>query len=174
MSNHMTTDTNGAGGLPDDVQRALEYLNSIPGCEPYLRVIVGELCRATREGDGEVDEVIEQLETAADYEDSTCGYSETCIALRNAAATLRTLSRVAVQEDTKRLDFIERRRVAVFPEYQGQWDAELYDEEGEPRASCGGRTPREAIDNMMNATESVSLTASEHAAAQRQEGGSNG
>ncbi|MBV7418472.1 hypothetical protein KW830_08380 [Comamonas sp. CMM03] len=48
-------------------------------------------------------------------------------------------------DDTALLDAMTANRIAVAPEFQGPWDAELYGEEGEPVACGSGNTPREAI-----------------------------
>ncbi len=49
------------------------------------------------------------------------------------------------RDDTALLDAMTANRIAVAPEFQGPWDAELYGEEGEPVACGSGNTPREAI-----------------------------
>ena len=59
-----------------------------------------------------------------------------------------------LKADRLRLDFIESHRVSLTPEYEGQWDAELYDDAEQPKASCAGAGVRAAIDNMMNAVTS--------------------
>lgn len=59
----------------------------------------------------------------------------------------------AVAEDARdaaRLDFIERNRVALIPEYEGPWDAEVYGDEGAALGVGSGTTPRAAIDAAMS------------------------
>lgn len=58
----------------------------------------------------------------------------------------------ANQQDTQRLDAMQRHRIAVVPEYEGPWDAVVYREEGEPVARGTGNTPREAIDAAMHSS----------------------
>lgn len=55
-------------------------------------------------------------------------------------------------DDTALLDAMTTNRIAVAPEFQGPWDAELYGEEGEPVACGSGNTPREAIRAAIAAT----------------------
>lgn len=60
----------------------------------------------------------------------------------------RECDRVAISaqtDDSALLDAMERRRIAVVPEYEGPWDAEVYNDEGEPIHAGSGTTPREAI-----------------------------
>ncbi len=40
---------------------------------------------------------------------------------------------------------MEQKRIAVVPEYEGPWDAEVYNDEGKPNHRGSGSTPREAI-----------------------------
>ncbi len=47
--------------------------------------------------------------------------------------------------DSELLDAMEQKRIAVVPEYEGPWDAEVYNDEGEPIHAGSGSTPREAI-----------------------------
>lgn len=47
--------------------------------------------------------------------------------------------------DSALLDAMERQRIAVVPEYEGPWDAEVYNDEGKPNHRGSGSTPREAI-----------------------------
>lgn len=49
------------------------------------------------------------------------------------------------RDDSALLDAIERQRIAVVPEYEGPWDAEIYNDEGQPNHRGTGSTPREAI-----------------------------
>ena len=49
------------------------------------------------------------------------------------------------RDDSALLDAMERQRIAVVPEYEGPWDAEVYNDEGKPNHRGGGLTPREAI-----------------------------
>lgn len=43
------------------------------------------------------------------------------------------------------LDFVRTNRVALIPEYEGQWDAEIYGEDGWPSCVVSGESPRDAI-----------------------------
>ena len=47
--------------------------------------------------------------------------------------------------DTALLDAMERHRIALVPEHEGPWDAELYEEGEEPQHIGSGATPREAL-----------------------------
>lgn len=47
--------------------------------------------------------------------------------------------------DSALLDAMEQKRIAVVPEYEGPWDAEIYNDEGKPNHRGSGSTPREAI-----------------------------
>lgn len=47
--------------------------------------------------------------------------------------------------DSALLDAMEQQRIAVVPEYEGPWDAEIYNDEGKPNHRGSGSTPREAI-----------------------------
>jgi hypothetical protein len=47
--------------------------------------------------------------------------------------------------DTALLDGMERHRIAVVPEFEGPWDAELYEGGEEPQHIGSGATPREAL-----------------------------
>ena len=47
--------------------------------------------------------------------------------------------------DTALLDAMERHRIALVPEFEGPWDAELYEEGEEPQHIGSGATPREAL-----------------------------
>ncbi|WP_131361295.1 hypothetical protein [Comamonas thiooxydans] len=47
--------------------------------------------------------------------------------------------------DSALLDAMERQRIAVVPEYEGPWDAEVYNGDEKPNHCGSGSTPREAI-----------------------------
>ncbi|BCX51625.1 hypothetical protein CTYAZ2_12070 [Comamonas testosteroni] len=47
--------------------------------------------------------------------------------------------------DSALLDAMEQKRIAVVPEYEGPWDAEIYNDDGTPNHRGSGSTPREAI-----------------------------
>ncbi|WP_043006101.1 hypothetical protein [Comamonas testosteroni] len=47
--------------------------------------------------------------------------------------------------DSELLDAMEQKRISVVPEYEGPWDAEIYNDEGKPNHRGSGSTPREAI-----------------------------
>ena len=49
------------------------------------------------------------------------------------------------RDDSALLDAMELQRIAVVPEYEGPWDAEIYNDEGQPNHRGSGSTPREAI-----------------------------
>lgn len=57
----------------------------------------------------------------------------------------RPQAQADAQDDSALLDAMERQRIAVVPEYEGPWDAEIYNDEGEPIHAGSGSTPREAI-----------------------------
>jgi len=72
------------------------------------------------------------------------GYKENFVS--NWNRRLAALAPAGVGEaDTKRLDFMQSHRVALIPEFEGPWDAEVY-QEGEVSRVFSGSTPREAID----------------------------
>lgn len=48
-------------------------------------------------------------------------------------------------DDSALLDAMEQKRIAVVPEYEGPWDAEVYNDDGNPSHRGTGATPREAI-----------------------------
>lgn len=70
--------------------------------------------------------------------------------LRTGAPVQAAPSAGEVELDSARLDAMQRYRIAVVPEFEGPWDAEVYGEDGEPRARGTGNTPREAIDAALN------------------------
>ncbi|WEE79396.1 hypothetical protein LZ683_08580 [Comamonas testosteroni] len=49
------------------------------------------------------------------------------------------------RDDSALLDAMERQRIAVVPEYEGPWDAEVYNGDEKPNHRGSGSTPREAI-----------------------------
>lgn len=49
------------------------------------------------------------------------------------------------RDDSALLDAMERQRIAVVPEYEGPWDAEVYNGDEKPNHCGSGSTPREAI-----------------------------
>ncbi|WP_057092974.1 hypothetical protein KV708_19325 [Comamonas thiooxydans] len=51
----------------------------------------------------------------------------------------------AAGDDSALLDAMEQKRIAVVPEYEGPWDAEVYNDDGNPSLRGTGATPREAI-----------------------------
>lgn len=53
--------------------------------------------------------------------------------------------------DTIRLDVMHANRVAVIPEDEGPWDAEVYGEGEEPAFRVSGNTPRAALDAAIEA-----------------------
>lgn len=62
------------------------------------------------------------------------------------STTLKAPARPAVDaSDTALLDAMELHRIAVVPEHEGPWDAELYEEGEEPQHVGSGATPREAL-----------------------------
>lgn len=69
--------------------------------------------------------------------------------------------------DTALLDAIERERIAVIPEFEGPWDAQIFGED-EATLACGsGATPRKAITEALASLEARKA----HDAAQAKEGG---
>lgn len=57
------------------------------------------------------------------------------------------------EQDAARLDFIGMNRVALIPEFEGGWDAQVYEEDAEPSVIAGGMTVRGAIDAAMAAAK---------------------
>ena len=69
--------------------------------------------------------------------------------------------------DTALLDAMERERIAVIPEFEGPWDAQIFGED-EATLACGsGETPRKAIAEALASLE----VRKAHDAAQAKEGG---
>lgn len=64
---------------------------------------------------------------------------------------LAQLAPERTDRDRDRLDAMERHRIAVIPEFEGPWDAELYGEDGEPQVRGSGNSPRDAIDSALEA-----------------------
>ena len=66
-----------------------------------------------------------------------------------AARVLRAMAAPAAPavdaSDTDLLDAMQRHRIALVPEHEGPWDAELYEEGEEPQHIGSGATPREAL-----------------------------
>jgi hypothetical protein len=52
---------------------------------------------------------------------------------------------VDATSDTALLDAMQRHRIALVPEFEGPWDAEIYDDDAEARHIASGNTPREAL-----------------------------
>lgn len=75
-------------------------------------------------------------------------------------APLAQLAQLAPERtDRDRLDAMGRHRIAVIPEFEGPWDAELYGEDGEPQVRGSGSSPREAIDSVLEAHDRLQGTA---------------
>ncbi|RKL15109.1 hypothetical protein BFJ72_g15358, partial [Fusarium proliferatum] len=47
--------------------------------------------------------------------------------------------------DTALLDAMQRHRIALVPEFEGPWDAEIFNDEAEAHPIASGNTPREAL-----------------------------
>ncbi|MDC2861117.1 hypothetical protein [Delftia sp. DT-2] len=47
--------------------------------------------------------------------------------------------------DTDLLDAMQRHRIALVPEFEGPWDAEIFNDEAEAHPIASGNTPREAL-----------------------------
>ena len=74
---------------------------------------------------------------------------------------------VDATSDTALLDAMGRERIAVIPEFEGPWDAQIFGED-EAALACGsGATPREAITEALASLEARKA----HDAAQAKEGG---
>lgn len=74
---------------------------------------------------------------------------------------------VDATSDTALLDAMERERIAVIPEFEGPWDAQIFGED-EATLACGsGATPRKAIAEALASLEARKA----HDAAQAKEGG---
>lgn len=74
---------------------------------------------------------------------------------------------VDATSDTALLDAMERERIAVIPEFEGPWDAQIFGED-EATLACGsGATPREAITEALASLDARKA----HDAAQDKEGG---
>ena len=91
-------------------------------------------------------------ETSDDYEVEPVSIRTTAAPQAQADARDAQLLAFAVSEirrdemtDSELLDAMEQKRIAVVPEYEGPWDAEIYNDEGKPNHRGSGSTPREAI-----------------------------
>lgn len=69
--------------------------------------------------------------------------------------------------DTALLDAMERERIAVIPEFEGPWDAQIFGEDESTLACGSGATPRKAIAEALASLEARKA----HDAAQTKEGG---
>ncbi|MCG3782736.1 hypothetical protein [Delftia acidovorans] len=52
---------------------------------------------------------------------------------------------VDATSDTALLDAMQRHRIALVPEFEGPWDAEIFNDEAEAYPIASGNTPREAL-----------------------------
>jgi hypothetical protein len=52
---------------------------------------------------------------------------------------------VDATSDTALLDAMQRHRIALVPEFEGPWDAEIFNDEAEAHPIASGNTPREAL-----------------------------
>ncbi|MGQ8875910.1 hypothetical protein ACUTR7_00250 [Delftia sp. NA_296.1] len=52
---------------------------------------------------------------------------------------------VDASSDTALLDAMQRHRIALVPEFEGPWDAEIFNDEAEAHPIASGNTPREAL-----------------------------
>lgn len=102
----------------------------------------------------EVDRLVRDLEVALHGEADAAPQASLCdiVGLAKAAAdklgrpVLAAPAAPAVDaSDTSLLDAMERERIAVIPEFEGPWDAQIFGED-EATLACGsGVTPRKAI-----------------------------
>ena len=74
-----------------------------------------------------------------------------CAIFANEVAKLHLAPQA--REDSALLDAMERQRIAVLPEYEGPWDAEVYNGDEKPNHRGSGSTPREAIRAAIAAAE---------------------
>ncbi|WP_400637011.1 hypothetical protein [Pseudomonas aeruginosa] len=65
-------------------------------------------------------------------------------AFEEAGELLRKL-RAEITQAESPLEQIRARRIALTPEYEGDWHAELYDEEAAPKFRAEGSSPQEAV-----------------------------
>lgn len=93
-----------------------------------------------------------------------------CDQLKAAQATQAAPAAPAVDaSDTALLDAMERERIAVIPEFEGPWDAQIFGED-EAALACGsGTTPRKAIAEALASLEARK----DHDAAQAAAKGAN-
>lgn len=61
------------------------------------------------------------------------------------AAAAPAAPAVDATSDTALLDAMQRHRIALVPEFEGPWDAEIYNDDAEARPIASGNTPREAL-----------------------------
>lgn len=105
------------------------------------------------------DAEIEAFREAFDWDGWTCAkaaqraFARAVLARWSAPAAV---SAPSVSEDATRLDFIGMHRVALIPEFEGGWDAQVYEEDAEPSVIVGGTTVRAAIDAAMAAAPQAS------------------
>ncbi|WFF79336.1 hypothetical protein [Delftia tsuruhatensis] len=61
------------------------------------------------------------------------------------ALLARAAPAVDAASDTALLDAMQRHRISLVPEFEGPWDAEIFNDEAEARPIASGNTPREAL-----------------------------
>lgn len=66
-------------------------------------------------------------------------------ALAYASGEAPAAPAVDAASDTALLDAMQRHRIALVPEFEGPWDAEIYNDDAEGRPIASGNTPREAL-----------------------------
>lgn len=87
------------------------------------------------------------VDQAVHCDDEPPEYAEARAAVEAALRDAPTEAKPAQPHpDTVRLDAMEQRRIALIPEYEGPWDAQLYGEGEVPWVVGTSSTLREAID----------------------------
>jgi hypothetical protein len=123
-----------AGEAEDDAETWPEWAESI------LRFI-----RSQSGYDG-YDDMAEGIDLPAEVKEHVSELNNFIDRLTNDLAA----AKASAPEDaanTERLAFLQQHRVALIPEYEGPWDAEVYGESEAPIARGSGNTPHAAIDD---------------------------
>lgn len=129
-----------------------------PATPPLMAAVPAQ----TEEEEEEVARLADKLKTWIDLNVGRAAEAEILSEDVNRLAALAHSPTVAspalvaeVGDDTKRLDWMEERRVSVIPEFEGPWDATVYGDDGEPHFIASGNTPRAAIDAAIAASPVV-------------------
>lgn len=99
----------------------------------------------------EVARLVRELDVALHGEADAAPQAALCDIVGLTKTAARQLGRpvlgavAALASDTALLDAMTRHRIALVPEFEGPWDAEIYNDDAEARSIASGNTPREAL-----------------------------